>query len=303
MNPDDETTQVLERLRTAYHKVPPSYREPVAYRIRRRGAGLRSVMVLAGGAAFVTALVVAVGMAGSPSGSDGGVTEEPGITTSPSSSADAPPATRPGVADALYRILDMDPDLPGFMLGVDATGDHVDFYSTSPSADLVRELTDEARAFGYGLDVHPFPEASPLQDSATSEAANLMRSRVEEAPAFGFTTLKVQPALDSVVLWHTTDDPEVEQALADIAESAGVTVEMHVAPMSREATDRLATRLRAQNDRWAQVGFEVLGAYPTGSGAVVLVSGDVDSADRLLGSKQGVIAVLDGTVTPDSGAR
>ena len=143
----------------------------------------------------------------------------------------------------------MHPDLPGFMLSVDAIGGHVDFYSTSPGADLVRELTAEASAFGYGLNIHPYPEASPLQESATSEAANLMRSQAEETPSSGFTTLKVQPALDSVVLWHTSDDPEVEQALADIAESAGITVEMHIAPMSREATDRLAARLRAQNDQ------------------------------------------------------
>ena len=254
-------------------------------------------------AAIVSVTAIGLSLGGAPgdhTGRDSGA--PPTMTTS---SGQAPDEISPLTLERdLYRVLDARGLADFFMLKVEADTKTATFWDSSnqpPSAALQNIATNA----GYRLisrDLPPADTWSQADEYALSSAADQVRARFDQTPASGFTALKIEVPLKTLIVWRTTPNETVDDdELRAIASADGIVLELRTATISKTDAERLGRQLQQSTGQGGS--FTVLGAYSTGSGPVVTVTGDLDAAKAELGNRPGVFSVQLSGVTDAPGVR
>jgi hypothetical protein len=288
---DDRDADLIARMRTAYHAIPADY--GLERRSRLRGLPI----LLAAAAVTLVAAVPVIVHAGnasapSPSASQGGEASS-GPNLAPENAVDS------DLTEALFRALDSADGMPAYALAVDPGTKTVNLWLQGEAAGLTASLSDIARSRGFDLETLPYPTADPRTTEKLDAVAERIRNIVRANPEYGFTTLHLSSPTDEVVVWRTHEDHDLDRAVTAAGAKDGVQVVVLEAPTSASETEVLADDLRSRNADWEGRGFRVEGAYPTGSGPVVLVTGDLAAA-RVAITDSAVLTVLkDDVVTPN----
>jgi hypothetical protein len=291
--------EFLDRIRTAYNDYPP-YQRPLRP-FPQRQPKTRRIAVIAAAAAGV-ALIPAVGALVAINSSDDSASAPgapvaggpPQATTHRAHEPTVEGVTDPHLVDRLYAELDAHPAYGFYMLKVSDDNHTVTLWRTTPAAAVEEALQSITAEAGYSITIKAVPPSntwSASDQDALSTAANSMRDVLGASAASGFADLRIEVPLNTIVLWRTTPSEATDTQLQQIADEAGVQLELLTAPMSEADAQSLGRTLRADNDKWRALGFTVNGAYATGSGPVVVVSGDVTAASSALADRSDILTI------------
>lgn len=125
-----------------------------------------------------------------------------------------------------------------------------------------------------------------------SDVLSGINREIAKAPGYPICTTLGQLERETLVLWRTVPDSDLESAMEDIARRAGVELELRIGKVSRSDFRALMAELRDRNRHWEGLGFTVVGGHLRPSGAIVGVTGDLDAARRHIGSSSGVTEVV-----------
>jgi hypothetical protein len=301
--------EFLGRVRSAYNDYPPHHAQlPFMARPSHKRRRVAVIVASAATVALIPALgaIIATTLSedgsappvgspslGNPTASDG--------ATSPS----VPGTAEPQLATQLYAVFDAHPAYGFYMLQISASEQRVTLYRSEPDSSVESQVGLIVENAGYSMVIKEMPPQETWSDTdqqALSAAANQMRQTLSDSPESGYADIKIEVPLNTIVLWRTTAT-RTDDLLQQIADQAGIKLEIRAAPMSESDARSLGKTLRADNERWLKLGFSINGAYATGSGAVVVVTGDETAAHSALSDRSDVFAIEKDDGVPLTGTR